>query len=294
MEKIEIKKVTLVEILVVVAVIAILASLLLPALKKARETARIAVCVSNQKQIGIAMYNYTGDNDGYLIYSSWVVKPDGSDYGGLGIGWDDLLNPYLGGNLNSWDDKLHYLNQKDDERAIPAFICPSDRWGTRSAGSAAQSYAANQRVLGTTNNNWDKAIVYRYEASGDVQNAVEGQAKITDIDGPADCFAITDAPNNRNNNCHQGSTHGRAELRHLWRDNGALQAQINIPWYGVDDQTGGATYDDKENLGALELHLGKLNYLFVDGHVQTMNPYSTIGSGNQQNPRGIWSYDPND
>ncbi|MDD7986022.1 DUF1559 domain-containing protein [Lentisphaera marina] len=292
MNTIKIKKITLVEILVVVAIIAILASLLLPALKKARETARIAVCVSNQKQIGIAMYNYTADNDGYLIYCSWVVKPDGSDYGGLGVSWDDLLNPYLGGDLNSWDDKLHYLNQYDDERAIDAFICPSDRWGTEQAGTAAQSYATNQRVLGTTNNLWDKAIVYRYEASGNVQNAVEGQAKISEIDGAAGCFTVTDAPNNRANNCQQGSTHGRAELRHLWRDNGALQAQMNIPYYGVSDQSSGHSYPD--NVGALDLHLKKLNYLFVDGHVQTMNPYATIGTGDQTNPKGIWSYDPND
>jgi prepilin-type processing-associated H-X9-DG protein len=302
MNEIKINKVTLIEILVVVAIIAVLASLLLPALGKARETARIAVCVSNHKQIGLAMYNYSSDSDDYLIYSKWVFKEDGSNAGGLGISWDDLLNPYLGGTLNTRESKYGYLNQKDNELAIDAFICPSDRWGTRSAGTAAQSYSANQRVLGSTNFNWasNENIsnglfeVRRYEASGDIEHAVQGQAKFADINGTSECFAITDAPNNRNNNCHQGSTHGRKELRHLWRDNGALQAQLNIPWYGVDDQTGSATYDDKTNLGALELHLGKLNYLFVDGHVETLNPYSTIGSGNQTNPRGIWSYDPND
>lgn len=49
---------TLVELLVVVTVIAILISMLLPALKNARETARMAVCASNQSQMGTAIAAY--------------------------------------------------------------------------------------------------------------------------------------------------------------------------------------------------------------------------------------------
>ncbi len=57
-------KFTLIELLVVVAIIGILASLVAPALGKARERSREAVCVSNLKQQGNAMYMYTDDNDG--------------------------------------------------------------------------------------------------------------------------------------------------------------------------------------------------------------------------------------
>ena len=154
MQVINKQKITLVEVLVVMPLIAILLSLLLPALRKARETSRIAVCVSNQNKLGIAMYNYTIDNDNYLIYSKWVLGKD--EYGetiglgGNGIAWDDLLNPYLGGDLNTWDDKLGHINKFDDERGIPAFICPSDRWAPVLAGGTAQSYSSNQRVLGST------------------------------------------------------------------------------------------------------------------------------------------------
>ncbi|HBC87336.1 MAG TPA: hypothetical protein DCZ94_10305 [Lentisphaeria bacterium] len=57
---------TLIELLVVIAIIAILAALLLPALKSAKDAAKGAVCRSNLRQLGLAMFTYADNYEGYL------------------------------------------------------------------------------------------------------------------------------------------------------------------------------------------------------------------------------------
>jgi len=67
---------TLVELLVVVAIIGILAAFLLPAFAAAREKARSSTCLSNLHQIGVAVQLYAQDADGR-------IPPDGGSFGGL-------------------------------------------------------------------------------------------------------------------------------------------------------------------------------------------------------------------
>jgi len=59
---------TLVELLVVIGIIAVMISLLLPALAAARDAANRAACLSNLKQIGIAIHTYADDNQGKIPY----------------------------------------------------------------------------------------------------------------------------------------------------------------------------------------------------------------------------------
>ena len=82
---------TLIELLVVIAIIALLISILLPALGEARKSARLARCLANMKQQGVAMHTYAADSKEALFSYTWRIKPGGPNNVNYTTTYTDLM-----------------------------------------------------------------------------------------------------------------------------------------------------------------------------------------------------------
>jgi prepilin-type N-terminal cleavage/methylation domain-containing protein/prepilin-type processing-associated H-X9-DG protein len=116
---------TLIEMLVVIAILVVLAAILLPVLIGAREVARQTHCASNLQQIGRALESYVDDHDG--CYPPGQVQPRArDDEKDEGVGdWEDAIQPYV----------------KND----PLYRCPDD---PSPAEFFEKSYALNGSFIG--------------------------------------------------------------------------------------------------------------------------------------------------
>ncbi|MBU0611205.1 MAG: DUF1559 domain-containing protein [Armatimonadetes bacterium] len=83
---------TLIELLVVIAIIAILAAILFPVFARAREKARQTTCLSNMKQLGMAVNMYAQDYDELLPTEDYAYVGDGNDPGDGS--WRGVIMPY--------------------------------------------------------------------------------------------------------------------------------------------------------------------------------------------------------
>ena len=110
---------TLIEILVVIAIIAILAAILFPVFARARENARRTSCASNLKQIGLGLLQYTQDFDEKMPFSFFGAAGD-SD--AANYKWMDAIFPYV--------------------RSEQLFDCPSDALSPTYKFRSGQNYGS--------------------------------------------------------------------------------------------------------------------------------------------------------
>jgi prepilin-type N-terminal cleavage/methylation domain-containing protein/prepilin-type processing-associated H-X9-DG protein len=269
---------TLVELLVVVAIIGILVGLLLPAIQFAREAARRTSCTNNLKQIGLAIQNY---HDAYKVLPPGylaVFDTTGNE-NGPGWGWAALVLPYLEeGNLHR---TIQFglsiespTNAGPRTTQITTYLCPSDSpepiWipttydlsGTPKQTICDVASANYIGVFGTTEPG----------VNGDGIFFRNGKLALRNItDGTSHTIAVGE----RSHRLCQATWVGAVSNANLYPPPGSSAPPV------VDNSTGmilGHT-GDGNGPGAADSHANQFssmhgagaNFLFADGHVQFLD-----------------------
>lgn len=138
---------TLIELLVVISIIAVLASLIAPAVQSARRSARKLECLNNIRNVGIAMQNISSNTGGGLPFVTSDMPVQGGKM--FGAGWTMALLPALDAtallkNIKSQSQVVNattaagaaYAIRSDagENTWVPAFTCPDDADSFRQAG----------------------------------------------------------------------------------------------------------------------------------------------------------------
>jgi prepilin-type N-terminal cleavage/methylation domain-containing protein/prepilin-type processing-associated H-X9-DG protein len=221
---------TLIELLVVIAIIAILAAILFPVFAQARDKARGAACLSNQKQLATAMYMYMQDYDEQFPVWRYNV-PKSVENPNAKVTWVENLQPYAK-NKRIW-------------------ICPSDTTPgvDRSKPTGQNSY-------------WLNAYIFRWSGN-EIKNAPPSLT-LAAVPYPATTIVFCDGPTNDGNHVWPGPPHEwclnakyciDSETRH----SGGIYfifADAHVKWYRVEQlkttvPAADATTDDVPKILAL-------------------------------------------
>jgi prepilin-type N-terminal cleavage/methylation domain-containing protein/prepilin-type processing-associated H-X9-DG protein len=108
---------TLVELLVVIGIIALLISILLPSLNRARQAANQVYCLSQLKQIGTALHMYANTHKGSLPIGYWSGATDTN--GGTGTDWTRLIDRYLSSSSNMMYNEGGDISQVFHDKDVP-------------------------------------------------------------------------------------------------------------------------------------------------------------------------------
>ena len=291
---------TLIELLVVIAIIAILAAMLLPALASAKARAKRIQCASQQKQLGVGFFLFAGDNsDTYPAAGALFSIP------GTQIGWDSLISPYVGGHASQTDMQLGYTLLDQCPKVV---LCPADtfqkiNWWAAPGGDPIfgfRSYAmagvgpnwGSQWQVPTDVNgkrtyplpNLNQAgmqsvgIYWEDTVSQTTDWNLPGY-KTTVVRDPSGSFLLVENAQSQQAfgnqwTCCCFAPQGTGEMVQI------DPSVTTLPNASTSANQGAFLY---------KAHNSRFNYLFNDGHVQSLRVQDTIGSGTLTAPKGMWT-----
>lgn len=166
---------TLIELLVVIAIIAILAAILFPVFARAKEAAKKTSCLSNNKQIGIALMMYANDHDGGLpTWNECLVRGSAASTTAavpINCPGNDVTSALANPSFY-WDAKLLVYVKTGN---APTTITNLDRGGVWKCPSAP--YASSRRSMGINQalicNLMDSTFPYRYIVDSQVESPAQ-------------------------------------------------------------------------------------------------------------------------
>ena len=231
---------TLIELLVVIAIIAILAAILFPVFQKVRENARRASCQSNEKQIGLALIQYTQDYDEQ--YPAGV--PGGGRYG---VGWAGEIYTFV--------------------KSAGVFVCPDDSTTSRAGTGGTTLYPVSYFFNGGIPYYTGGALA-QMNAPASTIMLCEAVSNVGDIMDPDEGLS-------KGNTVFSGSGTGLGPITTVALNPSttafyATGYQNGIV-YAIDKN-----YYNNQPLGR---HTDNSNYLMADGHVKWLRATS-VSPGN--------------
>jgi prepilin-type N-terminal cleavage/methylation domain-containing protein/prepilin-type processing-associated H-X9-DG protein len=170
---------TLIELLIVISIIAILAAMLLPALKNAKNAGSRAVCVNNQKQLALAVNCYTNDWNDFAPWGSYNTPPSGlaADY----RSYPYYIGEYLKINVAGGATVVVPINS--------VFQCPSPLCYSKDPNKTTQA-------------GYDKSPTYMFGGvvlrRADVGGGVLRLTRMTKISNPSNALLFIDASTSTN------------------------------------------------------------------------------------------------